>query len=428
MTKPTMFALIDCNNFFASCERLFRPDLAQRPVIVLSSNDGCVIARSNEAKAAGVAMGAPIFQLRDICRAHNITQFSANFALYGNISRRITDLLSQICPRTEAYSIDESFLDISQLPITDYTTWAEHIRSRILKEIGIPVSIGVAPTKTLAKLASEIAKTSDRNRGTLYINPQLAAYETHLAQTALKDVWGVGRKLTPKLQAEGISNALQLSRLSPRRAQQLMGIGGRRLTEELRGISCLPLETTGKPQQSIMRGRTFGEDTTEPHVIESAIASLGARAAYHLRTSKQTAKRASILIETNRNKPGYRTWQQTARFHTPTNDTGVIIAALYDRFGQIYSSGQMYHRLNVLLHDLSPESYLQTDLLGNTDIAQHTRAQRRMRAVDSINNRYGKGQIYFAAEDLSRAWQPKRKLQSPPYTTDWRAIPRAKIV
>lgn len=428
MTQPTMFALIDCNNFFASCERLFRPDITQKPVIVLSSNDGCVIARSNEAKTVGISMGAPIFQLRDICRTHNITQFSANFALYGNVARRITDLLAQICPRIEAYSIDESFLDLLQLPLTDYTTWAQHIRSRILREIGVPVSIGIAPTKTLAKLASETAKTDNSHEGVLYIDTRLKAHETYLAQTALKDIWGVGRKLAPKLQAEGISNALQLSRLSPRRAQQLMGIQGRRMTEELRGVSCLPLETVGKPQQSIMRGRTFGEDTSEPHVIESAIASLGARAAFHLRTSRQTTKRASVLIETNRNKPGYRRWQQTVLFHTPTNDTGVIISALYESFGHIFSKGQMYHRLNVLLHDLSPETYLQTDLLGDTDVTQFTRAQRRMQAVDSINNRYGKGHVYFAAEALSHTWQPKRKLQSPPYTTDWRAIPGAKIV
>ncbi|PIZ62604.1 hypothetical protein COY17_02315, partial [Candidatus Saccharibacteria bacterium CG_4_10_14_0_2_um_filter_52_9] len=277
--KP-VFALIDCNNFFVSCERLFRPGLEGKPVVVLSSNDGCAISRSAEAKALGIPMAAPAFKYRQVFRDHGVVQFSANFELYGDISERITRILTAITPRTEVYSVDETFLDLSQLEITDYTAWARAVKNRLLKEVGIPVSIGIATTKTLAKLATALSKNDNVLNGVLDLTglsePDRQAY---LLKTPVNEVWGIGWRLAPKLRAEGIYNALELSQMRPQHAKQLMGIHGRQLVAELNGQPCHKLEAFGRIRQTVMHGRMFGEDTSQFNVIEAAIASLTARAA-----------------------------------------------------------------------------------------------------------------------------------------------------
>lgn len=424
-----VFALIDCNNFFVSCERLFRPDLANKPVVVLSSNDGCVVARSNEAKALGIPMGAPVFKFKEIFNQQHVTAFSGNFELYGNISRRIINTLSSITPYIEVYSIDESFLDISSLSITNYRKWALTVRAQILQEIGIPVSIGVAPTKTLAKLASIIAKQQPIHQGVFsFIDITQQAREAALASVDIQDVWGVGWRLAPRLKAAGVHTALQLSRMRPKRAQQLMSITGRQIIAELNGISCFPLERTHKVQKSIMRGRTFGEDTNLPHVIEAAIANMATRAAYRLREQSQLAWRAGLCLETNRHKPGYKRWYQEVRFTAPTQDTGHIIATLTKAFSKIHKPGRLYHRLNVYLYDLVPAQNLQTDLLGIINIQNYHMSHRRMKAFDAINHRFGRRHIRYAAEDLSRSWQPRRSRSSPRYVSHWDELPTVRIV
>jgi len=424
-----VFALIDCNNFFVSCERLFRPDLEGKPAVVLSSNDGCIVARSNEVKALGIPMGAPAFKYKQIFDEHNIIKFSGSFELYGNISRRITNTLSQITPKIEVYSVDESFLDVSSLSITNYRQWALEVREKILREIGIPVSIGIAPSKTLAKIASGIAKKQPLHQGVFsFADITEEAREAALASVDIKDIWGVGWRLEPRLKAEGIHNALQLSQLAPRRAQQLISITGRQMIAELNGISCFPLERTHKSQKSIMRGRTFGQDTNEKHTIESIIANMTARAAHRLREEHQAACRAAFTLETDRHKPGYRRWHEGVTFDAPTTDTGQIIAALCQKFSEIHERGQLYHRLNVYLLDFMPAHYLQTDLLGTTDVSLHNKAQARMKALDTINNRFGRGRMYYAAEDLNKSWQPRRKLTTPRYTSNWDELPMARIV
>lgn len=423
------FALIDCNNFFVSCERLFQPSLEKKPVVVLSSNDGCVVARSNEAKAIGVPMGAPAFKYKELFNRHKVHQFSASFELYGNISRRITNILSEITPQIEVYSIDESFLDISLLSIANYRSWALDIRQRVLQEIGIPVSIGVASSKTLAKLASEIAKQQPLHQG-VFSFPELTKKVTAqaLANVPVKDVWGVGRRFTPKLKAQNIHNALDLSRMPARRAQQLLSIRARQMIAELNGISCFPLEKTHKKQKSIMRGRTFGEDTNSRETIESIIASMATRAAFRLREEWQATLQAAIFIETSRHKPGYRRWYEEVTFSVPTTDSGAIISSLTQKFSEIYETGQLYHRLNVYLFNLMPAKHLQTDILGTANVQKHDTAQKRMEAVDTINNRFGRGQIYYATEDLSKTWQPRRRLTTPRYVSNWDELPAARIV
>lgn len=446
--KRQIFALIDCNNFFVSCERIFRPDLEGKPVVVFSSNDGVIVARSNEAKALGIPMGAPVFKYRELLKAHNVVQFSGNFDLYADISRRITSVLTSVTPRTEVYSIDESFLDLSQLAISDYTAWGRQLRESILKWIGVPVSIGIAPTKTLAKLAADRAKldvrrsTIDDRRSSPNVQRQSSnvqtgvlnligqpssSVDTILETTPVESVWGIGWRLSPKMRAAGMPDALSLSLLQPRRAQQLMGIKGRQLVAELNGISCYPLELEHQKPKSIARTRTFGSDTRSLGVLESAIASFTASAAFRLRRSQQLTRRASLFITTNRNKPGYRKLSREIVYRTPTADTGRLTADLTALLTQIYRPGLDYHRAGVLLYDFAPAGQLQTDLLGTVNISAHDKSQSRMQAIDHLNERHGKRTIHYATEDLQASWQPHRKDRSPRYTTHPNELSQAKI-
>ncbi len=426
--KP-IFALIDCNNFFVSCERVFRPELEGKPVVVLSSNDGCVVARSNESKAIGIPMGAPAFKYKYLFREKQIVQFSANFELYGNISKRITEILTQITPRIEVYSVDESFLDLSELNITDYVAWGAAIRERIWREVGVPVSIGIATSKTLAKLGTELAKKQLEREGVAdLVTVSEEERELALHHTPVKDIWGVGWKLAPKLRAEGVSTALHVAHMRPQLAQQLMGVHGRQLVSELNGVSCHALEGVGRIAQSIMRSRTFGEDTSQAHVLEAAIASLASSAAFALRRNGLLAKRIGVFSMTNRHKPGFRKWNKEIVLDTPSNDSGEIISKLVEQLGEFHSSAQSYHRLGVFLYDLVPEGAMQVDLLGIVDTVSHDKAKARMTAVDHINKRMGKGKIYYAAEDLSKTWQPKHSIRSPHYVSQWDDLPIARIV
>jgi len=427
--KPTPFALIDCNNFFVSCERLFRPDLEGRPVVVLSSNDGCAVARSNEAKALGVPMGAPAFKYRELFKRQGVVQFSANFELYGDVSERITRLLTQVTPRIEVYSVDESFLDLSQLNIDDYTTWARALRQRILTEVGVPVSVGIAPSKTLAKLAGERAKKTPQLGDVLDLySLSPPSREPYLLQTPIRDIWGVGWRLAPKLKAEGVFNALDLSGMRPQAAQQLMGIHGRQMVGELNGLSCYPLERFGRIRQSVMHGRLFGQDTNQVAVLEAAIAALTARAAYRLRREGLLARKAAVRFASNRHRPDYQRQQAEVSFTTPTADTGRITSELVRRTQDMFRSGMLYHRADILLHDLVGQRQLQTDLLGHVDLGLDQRSQARLSALDDLNQRYGKRTVRYAAEDLNQRWAPKYQLRSPRYTTNWQELPIARIL
>ena len=424
MNKP-IYALIDCNNFFVSCERVFRPDLEGKPVVVLSSNDGCAVARSDEVKALGVPMAAPAFKYRDLFEKHNVIKFSANFELYGNMSRRITELLTTITPRIEVYSVDESFLDLSQLDIRDYTAWGHMVRESILKWTGLPVSIGIAPSKTLAKLASERGKKIPGLNGVLNLvdNPQK---DQHLRDVRVGHVWGIGWRMEPKMRAEGVGTALQLSQLNPRRAQQMMGIRGRQLVAELNDTSCFPLDLEHQKPKSILRSRTFGEDTKQSSVVEAALASFTAVAAFRLRRSGQLARRAGVFIDTNKHKPGFARRSDEIIYRVPTADTGQLITDLVGLFGKIRNPNASYHRAGIWLGEFTPADQFQIDLLGNADPDAYDKSSARMQAVDNLNERYGKRTIRFAAELLEQSWQPKYQTRSPRYTTNINELPYAK--
>lgn len=424
--KQAIFALVDCNNFFVSCERLFRPDLEGKPVVVLSSNDGCVVSRSQEAKALGIPMAAPAFKYRQLFKDYGVVQFSGNFTLYGDLSRRITSLLTTITPRIEVYSVDESFLDLSQLGITDYTAWGREVRARVLRYVGLPVSIGIAPTKTLAKLASDRAKKDPRLDGVLDLTPKNRTH--HLQALPVENVWGIGRRLAPVVRSQGLATAADLAALSPRAGRQLLGgARGEQLVRELNGQSCLSLEPEHQVRKSIARTRTFGEDTSQPHVLESAVATFAAQAAYHLRASGQLTRRASLFLTTSRHKPNYRRFYEEIRLPQPTADTGRLISLLIAALTRLYDKNTAYHRAGVLLSDFVPAARLQTDLLGTVNLIQHDKATSRMQAIDNVNTLYGKSKVHYAAEDLGTAWQPQHHLRSPRYTVSWEELPSAHV-
>ena len=457
-------------SFFVSCERLFRPVTRNVPVVVLSSNDGCAVARSNEAKELGIKMGDPLHELKKRFtvidgtsalhkRRQGIIAFSANFELYGDISRRVAAVLMRITPRLELYSIDEAFLDISQLEITDYESWGRTLAATIEREVGVPVSVGVAPTKTLCKLAADYAKHHPDCGGAYYISAHCAdepvhsaaaserravppsaqsrgrrgtrqtpfqEWKTVLTMTPVADIWGIGWRLTPRLRAEGIHTAADLAAMPPKRAQQLMGIHGRRIVAELNGTSCIPMNTVHKPQQVISRGRQFGRDTGDIDIVSAAAARMTNHACHALRREGLLATRATVWLMTNRKKPAYTVVHIDVRLYMPTADTGYIAHQLITMLRHRFDSRHAWHKAEVTLWNLMPDSSLQTELFGIVSPAQYERSTALMTALDHLNRKHGKGMLRYAAEDLSHAWYPRRSMQSPPYTTDWRKLPELR--
>ncbi len=423
--SQTTYALVDCNNFFVSCERIFRPDLEGKPVVVLSSNDGCAVARSNEVKALGVPMGAPAFKFRDLFKQHAVTQFSANFELYGDVSKRIIHILTELTPRTEIYSIDEAFLELSQLVTEDYQGVAENLRDRVWSEVGIPVSIGLAHSKTLAKLASDFAKKHPEQQGIVDMTGSLEQNLTYLSVTPIESVWGVGRRLGPRLRGEGLSTAADLAKLNTKRARQLMGVRGEQMVRELNGETCFEFVQLDTKPKTIARTRTFGEDTNQFHVLEAAIANFATQAAFKLRASGQLTKRAGFFLTTNRHKPGFQSWSRELVFDVPTSDSGQLIQQLVAQASSVFKPQHSYHRAGVWLQDFVSDKFLQTDLLGTVDVDSHQKSQDRMLSIDNLNRKYGRGTVQYAAEKLGGTWQPKHKIRSPRYTTSWDELPVA---
>lgn len=423
--KQVIYGHVDCNNFFVSCERLFRPELEGKPVVVLSSNDGCAVSRSSEAKALGIPMGAPAFKYKDLFRQHHVTAFSANFELYGDISRRVTDVLTTITPNIEVYSVDESFLDLSALPISNYEVWGRAVRQAILQWVGVPVSIGIASSKTLAKAATHLAKTQPQHGGVYAFQDRPTRED--LTKIAIGDVWGIGWRLAPRMRAEAIFTAADLAALRPQRAQQLMGVNGRQIVAELNGTSCHRLQLYDKPSQMISRTRTFGQDVYDHATLEAAIANFTTQAAFRLRRSRQLSRRAHLFLATNRHKPNYQYISTEVYFPVPTADTGELIQYMVNALGELLRDNHLnYYRAGVTLHDFIPADALQTDLWGALNPFKHDEAIARMAAIDTINEKFGKGRVHFAVQDLGNKWEPRQQLRSPRYVSKWTELPLIK--
>lgn len=415
-----MYGLIDCNNFFASCERVFRPDLANKPVAVLSNNDGCIVARSSEVRALGIPMGVPLFQVRDIVNANKVNLFSANFELYGDMSQRIVSILREITPLIEVYSIDESFIDLSQLPITDFNKWARDLRNRVFQEVGVPVSVGVAGTKTLAKVASTYAKTHGDG---VYVIDDEAHRNQLLADLPIEDIWGVGRRIAPKLRDLGISKAIQLTEASDAWLKTQFNIAGIRMIDELRGEPRLEFGDKRDQRQTIMRSRSFGHKVRAYHQLESAVATFTAQAAARLRAQDSVCRGVIPFLAGSKSDGEDRVWaSQLVTLDEATADTGRLITAALQGLQVVYDVEGSYKKAGITLVGIQSIESWQLSLLN--DHPKRDEQVELMRAVDKLNKRYGTGTVWHASESRNDAdWHSKRQRRSPRYTTQWAELP-----
>ena len=409
-----MIALADCNNFYASCERVFNPMIASKPVVVLSNNDGCVIARSNEAKELGIKMGTPAFKNRHLFSKYDVKIFSTNFALYGDFSHRVMSILSDSVPRIEIYSIDEAFMDYSGL--LEPVEYAKTIRHKINKWTGIPISIGIAKTKTLSKIANRIAK-KETKVGVFSLNCPYAIQE-YLKELPVSKLWGVGMRYAQKLALHGIQTAYELTQRSDRWIQNHMSIVGLKLVKELRGIPCFHMETEWRPKQSICTSRTFGKELYTFEQLAQVVSTYATLCSAKLRKQHSCAKTVTVFILTNLyRKQGCISYSgvRKIQLEAPTNNSMEIISASIIALRSIYRSNCRYKKAGVIISDILPNSNVQLSLFH--DIKDIEKRHSLMNAIDSLNDIYGRMKVRFAVNGFNRKWKMKQKFLSPCYTT-----------
>ncbi len=421
----TCFALVDCNNFYASCEKLFRPDLKHTPVVVLSNNDGCVVARSKEVKLLGIKMGVPFFKLQDEVAQHGIVAFSSNYALYADISNRVMTTLEELAPKLEIYSIDEAFLDLTGVNhCCELTAFGQQIRQIIYQWIGISVGVGIAPTKTLAKLANHAAKTYPATQGVVDLTDS-ARQRRLMAITPVDEVWGVGRKLSQHLKAIGIDTALKLADVEPAWIKKQFNVVLERTVRELNGQSCLKLEDVTPVKKQIISSRSFGERITDKNIMAEAIGSYAARATEKLRQQNQFARSLTVFIRTNpfSDTEPYYSNSATYQFPIPTDDTRDMLEQAKVLLDMIWRQGYRYMKGGVMLNDFYDAGIYQPDLFCDAKIRVNSKPL--MHVMDKINHS-GKGKVWFAGEGITKFWGMKREHLSPAYTTNWKELPIVK--
>lgn len=415
---PSEIGLLDCNHFYVSAERVFHPAWAERPMVVLSNNDGCIIARSPEVKALGVPMGAPIHEHRKVLERHGTVILSSNFALYGDLSRRVMDCVAACTPELEVYSIDEAFLSLR-----GFAEPVEHGR-RIIRTVrrwtGIPTCIGIAPTKTLAKLANRIAKQEHIPGGCFALSDP-DQRDHWLPRIAVEDVWGIGPRWAAKLNELGIHSAGDLRELDPHRARRWFSVVLARTVLELRGIPCLSLDEVEPPKQQLIASRSFGRPVTTRQALSEALAWHASRAAVKLRRQDSRCGAMQVFIHTNPFRPDNPQYRNAAlvRFAPPSADTARLIAGAQRGLGAIFRSGYAYHKCGIMLLDLSTAGQCQGTLFEPSDTP---RRRRLMATVDRINRRFGRGTLRFAAEGIEQPWAMRRSCKTPSYTTRWNEL------
>ena len=396
---PPVFALVDCNNFYASCERVFNPKLNSQPIVVLSNNDGCVVARSNEAKALGIGMGVPEFQIRPLLSAHRVQVFSSNYTLYGDMSQRVMETLEQFSPDVEVYSIDEAFLSLVGFEPRGLIEHGRLIRRTVPQWTGIPVSVGIAETKTLAKIANRIAKRTPDTGGVFDL---LACpdREALLGRVAVEDVWGIGPNHARLLKQHGITTALQLRGVDDQWIRKRMGIVGLRLVMELRGVSCLDLEQCPPPKQSLTCSRAFGKLISTLKEMEEAVSVYTSRVAEKLRCERLAATVLTVCLTTNEFKEGPQYSNAlTLKLPIVTASTADLIRCALQGIRAIYRDGYLYKKAGVVLTGLVPVSQTQADLFDSQDRRKSTRL---MTALDAVNDRWGAGTLHYASSGITR--------------------------
>lgn len=417
-----MFALVDVNSFYASCEAVFRPDLHGKPIVVLSNNDGCVIARSAEAKKLGVTMGAPYFKQRRLFEQHGVHVFSSNYSLYGDMSQRVMLLLEAMVPRVEVYSIDEAFMDLRGVShCHNLETFGHEVREQIKRGTHLAVGIGIAPTKTLAKLANHAAKQWPQTTGVVDLSNKLRQRKL-MALIPVEEVWGVGRQISKSLRTQGIDTALKLAEMDLAYVRRNYTVVLERTVRELRGESCLNIEDAASAKQQIVCSRSFGERITEYQDLKEAICSYAERAAEKLRGERQFCKHVSTFIKTSpfaAHELHYNNLA-SARLEIPTNDTRDIIKHALICLDHIWKPDKRYQKGGVMLGDFYDHGISQLNLFD--ECSPKPNSEALMKVLDEINNK-GRGKIWFAGQGIKRDWQMKRNMLSPAYTTRFSELP-----
>ena len=420
-----MFALIDCNSFYASCEKIFRPDLKHRPIVVLSNNDGCVIARSPEAKKMGINMTQPWYQVKDQYLSKGGVVFSSNYEFYADISNRVMNVLSDLCPEIDIYSIDEAFLDLRTFRKNiDLVNFAYDCKKRIKDWIGVPVSIGIAPTKTLAKLANKVAKDDPRFDGVVILSePRIIRH--FLKSMPIEKIWGIGRKLTAKLENIDIKTAYDLSQVDSRLIGDNFNVVLERTVRELKGQSCITLHDFMEPKKQIMVSRSFGRSIRSKSVLSEAISFHASRAAEKLRHEKQKCRLITAFIRSNRFNTRVRQIYAAKSFELvhPTDDTRIIIKNANRILDQIFADGYQYAKAGVLLSDFTNRYGYQMSLFDKK--RDEKMASKLMQTVDYINL-MEIAKIGFGNQGYRNTWRMKREIKSKRYTTKIEEIPTAK--
>lgn len=427
----SIVAVVDCNNFYASCERVFRPKLEKHPIVVLSNNDGCVIARSNEAKKLGIKMGAPAFEFKSLFNSFNVAVFSANFPLYADMSSRVMRVLADFIPRLEVYSIDEAFLSLDEFDYTDVIGFSQKIAQTVNKWTGIPVSIGIGKTKTLAKVANDIAKRNPHYRGvvSLYSDDKASSLNTDkmLHAVDVSDVWGIGRSYAGFLYSNNIYTALQLKNCDDKWVQKNLSINGLKTVHELRGIECISLDDVKVSRKSVISSKSFRQQVTDLPGMREAVASFMARAAEKLREEHLVASCIHVWIITNRYNSKEKQYNNSLSLHIPeaTSYTPLLVEQAFRVLDKIYKPGYRYKKASVMLTELSPETTHQIHLFTpQKKIDEHLKL---MRVVDKINSYWGREAIHFASQGLPKAgWKQNPQFKSPRYTTRWEELLQIK--
>lgn len=409
-----MFALVDCNNFYASCERVFRPELRGKPIVVLSNNDGCVIARSNEAKQAGIPMGAPAFEYDPVFRQKKISVFSANFALYGDMSRRVMDLLGTFTPEMEIYSIDEAFLKFSDFEARDFYMYGLEMRHKVTQCTGIPISIGIASTKALSKVANYVAKKFPDKTANVYVIDSEEKRIKALKWLKIQDVWGIGRRHAKRLLAHNILTAYDFTQLSDQWVRKNMSVVGLRLKQDLLGIPVLDFETV-QPKENIAVTRSFETNYTQLTELEERISTFAVFCAEKLRKQQACCNGLMVFLRTNRHRKDLDQFNPGIMLTLPfpTNSSLEVAKFAVQALHQIFRSGYEYKKAGVIVTDFTPEDQQQIKIFENSN-ARHTPL---MQAVDKLNSTFGQQKVRLASQDSKRIWKMKQEKLSPDYTT-----------
>jgi len=421
-----LFALVDVNNFYVSCERVFAPKLEDVPMVVLSNNDGCAVARSAEVKALGVKMGTPWFQMKDLAQQHGIQAYSSNYTLYGDMSGRVVEVLRKFTPNLEVYSIDESFLQIETVlkQYADPTSLGQIIKQDVKDTTGLPVCVGIGASKTLAKLANHLAKKNPQFTGVCDISsmPKAMLYQW-MAETAVGEVWGIGGKTAKKLKELKINSIFDLVQISPQAMRQQFGVVIERICYELRGVSCLQLEEVAPAKQQIISSRSFGKPVTSMEGLSESVATHAARGAEKLRSQKSVTGALTIFVQTNPHKPFEPQHHQsiTVVLSDPSDNTLTLTSAALKGLKQIYKAGFKYKKAGVILNLLADKPTMQQSLFDDMEVKG--KSAGLMKAMDSINSRFGNAAIKTAVSGTKQDWKMRSGNKSPNYTTQWDELP-----